>query len=274
MAEKKQKFRSPHYPSISLEKAIERAEQLRLVAKDYSVPLLSASKAWGFSEKSSATTTVAAALSQYGLINDEGARQSRRISLSTLAERILLDSRPNSVEKAEAVKEAALSPTIFNEIWEQFGTADVDTHTLVFELTLGRKQAGKAPFSETAAQEVSRLYRETLGFAGLNGGISSVEAGTLGSDLPDSESDSKLKKTDLLANQDDASRARAGSSSANPLIGETDEKSVFEERKALDEGGAILIWPKNLSADSVDDMEYWLNGVLRQIKRRSSRSTD
>jgi hypothetical protein len=52
---------------------------------------------------------------------------------------------------------------------------------------------------------------------------------------------------------------------------ETQAAALFEERKALDEGSAVLIWPRDLSPESVEDMEYWLHGVLRQIKRRAQK---
>jgi hypothetical protein len=42
-----------------------------------------------------------------------------------------------------------------------------------------------------------------------------------------------------------------------------------EEKNSLDEGEAVLIWPENLSKDSVRDLEYWLKGVLRKAKRRA-----
>jgi hypothetical protein len=40
-------------------------------------------------------------------------------------------------------------------------------------------------------------------------------------------------------------------------------------KNSLDEGEAVLIWPENLSADSVHDLEYWLTGVLQKAKRRA-----
>jgi hypothetical protein len=42
-----------------------------------------------------------------------------------------------------------------------------------------------------------------------------------------------------------------------------------EEKNSLDEGEAVLIWPENLSKDSVRDLEYWLQGVLRKARRRA-----
>jgi hypothetical protein len=38
-----------------------------------------------------------------------------------------------------------------------------------------------------------------------------------------------------------------------------------EEKNSLDEGEAMLIWPEQLSPDSVRDLEYWLMGVLARL---------
>ena len=44
----------------------------------------------------------------------------------------------------------------------------------------------------------------------------------------------------------------------------------FEEYKTnLDEGPAFLILPNNLSPESVDELDYWVQGVLRRMKRRA-----
>jgi hypothetical protein len=42
-----------------------------------------------------------------------------------------------------------------------------------------------------------------------------------------------------------------------------------EEKNFLDEGEAVLIWPENLSAESVQDLEYWLTRILNKAKRRA-----
>jgi hypothetical protein len=258
--EKNQNFRSPPYPTMSLEKAIEKARQLREVAKGYTVPLISASKAWGFSEKSSSTTTVAAALNQYGLVADEGSRDDRRVGLSQLADTIIMDVRPTSVERDAAIREAALSPKVFKELWERFQTAEVDTHTLIYELTLGRKKSNRAPFSEAAAAELARIYRETIAFARFEGATlaatSEPESGA-GPIAHQDQSDATVPRGPAGA---------AGNEKYRELYRPKDDQ--FEEKKSLDEGEAILIWPRELSKDSVEDMEYWLNGVLKQIKRR------
>jgi hypothetical protein len=261
--EAQQNFRSPPYPTMGLERALEKAKQLREIAKGFTVPLSSAAKAWGFSEKSSSTTTVAAALNQFGLITDEGSRVDRKIGLSALGESIILDVRPNSREREIAVREAALFPKIFKELWERFRTGDVDTHTLVYELTLGRKNSGKAPYSEAAADEVAKTFRETVSFANLE---------VLEHDGPLAERSSDMQQQDESLTE--AARRQNPSGQAMDHLPRHGSRKddYFEERKALDEGEATLIWPRNLSEDSVEDMEYWLTGVLRQIRRRSQKT--
>ena len=80
---------------------------------------------------------------------------------------IVLDARPESLERNIALQASALSPKVFKEIWDIYTTVDVDNHTLVYDLTLGRKSAGKAPFSESAALDVAQLYRDSLNYSGL-----------------------------------------------------------------------------------------------------------
>jgi hypothetical protein len=41
------------------------------------------------------------------------------------------------------------------------------------------------------------------------------------------------------------------------------------ERKTLDEGAVVLQWPTTLSKDSVDELEHWIQGVLRRARRKA-----
>ncbi|MGH6821801.1 MAG: hypothetical protein ACREDU_13210, partial [Methylocella sp.] len=51
-------------------------------------------------------------------------------------------------------------------------------------------------------------------------------------------------------------------------------KGARKEITSLDEGAATLIWPDDLSAESVVDLEHWLNGILRKAKRRAGVKDD
>lgn len=260
MSDKNQRLKSPPYPAFDLERSLERASELRTVAKGFGVPIPSAAEAWGYSAKSSSIPSVIGALNQFGLLEESGSGETRRLQVSSLGDKILMDKRPDSRERALALREAALSPKVFQELWDQFGTPDVDEGTIVYELTLGRKSVGRAPYSEAAASEVAKKFKSSLIFAGF-------DADEVESELVDS---GEVSHSDAPS----AEHTRHDAPKSENLVVHSGSGDTFEERKALDEGAAVLVWPKKLSADSVEDMEYWLKGVLRQIKRRVGREVE
>ena len=52
-------------------------------------------------------------------------------------------------------------------------------------------------------------------------------------------------------------------------MGITPPAGTLEDKAHLDEGVAILRWPETLSAESVEELEYWINGILKRAKRRA-----
>lgn len=169
MTDKQPRFRSPPYPYIGLGKALQKTEQLYNAVRHHSAALPIAAKAWETGVKSSATLQSAGALIQYGLLEDDGSGSGRKVRLTPLALKIVMDKRPGSSERAEAVKAAALSPKAFAELFEQYGVAgDIDDAMLIHSLTVERLQQGKAPFSDDSARDVVRVYRDSLSFAGLS----------------------------------------------------------------------------------------------------------
>ena len=178
MTEKQPKFRSPPFPYIGLGRALFKAEQLYNAVRHHGAAMPTAAKAWETGPKSSATLQSVATLIQYGLLDDEGSGESRKVKLTPLALKIVMDKRPDSAERARAIREAATSPKIFAELYEQYGMADgIDDALLVHTLTAERVQAGKAPFSEELAGDVIRVYRDTISFAGLADSDNASEEG-------------------------------------------------------------------------------------------------
>jgi hypothetical protein len=159
---KPRRERSPNYPGITLETALERAQRLwdREKTRPARVDLIL--KYWGYSPKSGGGLVALAALKKFGLIEDEGSGPNRQAKLSGLALRILRDRRPGSVERAEAIREAALFPSIHREIWERFGEAGLP---LDEELQFYLEQ--ERGFTEGGAREFIQELRSTLAFAGV-----------------------------------------------------------------------------------------------------------
>lgn len=104
--------RSPRFPFIPLARALERASQFYENEKRGVAPFAAAAKHWGYSPTSSGGMQTLAALNYYGLI--EGGRGALR--LSELALRILLDKRPESVDRKRLMRQAALTPAIAAEV--------------------------------------------------------------------------------------------------------------------------------------------------------------
>jgi len=161
-AARKKKERSPGYPGINLEEAIERARQLYQEERRNYAPVSAILEHWGYQPKSGAGLVALAALKKFGLLEDEGSSQNRRGRLTDAAFRILADSRPDSAERQDLIKQAALTPTIHRELWEQFNGDLPSDANLDYELRTRRH------FTDSAARDFIREFRETVGYAGLD----------------------------------------------------------------------------------------------------------
>lgn len=155
--------RGPAYPYVALPKALEKIEQIHAVGMTkVEVPPLSYYKAWGYKQENGNARQILAALNHFGLVEYIGRGKDRKVKLSRLAQRILLDKIPNSPERAAAMKEAALTPKAYSSLWERFDGQDIPDHVLETYLTLERD------FSEDAASKVIEGYRLTIECAGLD----------------------------------------------------------------------------------------------------------
>jgi len=162
------RLRSPPYPNLPLQRALERAEQLYRQERDHLAPLSSAAKAWGMSPTSSGPVQITGALRQYGLVEDDGSREQRKIRLTSDALRILMDKDHASPERRDAVRRCFLAPRIFLEMWEQWKADLPSDQTVIRYLTLDRKLNNLAPYSEETATELLANYKASASFALMN----------------------------------------------------------------------------------------------------------
>ena len=153
------KGRSPAYPAIDLEKAVQRAGQLYKRDRQFPISVSQVASIWGYASLNGPAALTVSALKKFGLIDDEGTKEDRTIAVSDLAVQIL--NHPSSDARAQAVKEAALNPPIHLEMWDEYGVNLPSDPNLVWRLTRDRG------FTETGAREFIREYRGTLAFADL-----------------------------------------------------------------------------------------------------------
>jgi hypothetical protein len=158
---KKARVRSPNYPAINLEEAIKKATEFYNYEKRNSANVEIAMKHWGFKPTSSGGMVTLAALNSFGLLSDSGAGKQRKVQLTELALKIILDERSQSVEREAAIKQAALMPKIHASLWNKYHTSLPSDENLRHELVMERK------FNPNAASGFIGEYKDTIQFAKL-----------------------------------------------------------------------------------------------------------
>lgn len=158
MAEKK-RTRSPNFPAIALKKSIDYTKKLLDKYSRHAAPAESAMNVLGYTAKSSVGLQAIAALSYYGLINIQGVKKEKKVSITDLAFKILMDIRSESRERDVAIQKTALKPTMFRNIWEKYQDSipddDVLHHELVFQYN----------FNPDSVRTFIRVFRRTMDFA-------------------------------------------------------------------------------------------------------------
>ncbi len=169
---KKSKDRSPNFPFINLERAIERAREFYAEEKRGVAPLSRAAVHWKFSESSSSALQTVSALKSYNLLVETGGSgKGRQLQLTDLALRIILDQRPESEDRVRLIREAATAPSIASDVYERWPELPSDS-TLNHYLVLDRR------FNEATAPSVVRILKENHWFARV--GSDSVVSGDMG----------------------------------------------------------------------------------------------
>lgn len=148
--------RSPNFPYIGLGKALERIKVVFDKAKRHEVRVADVAADWKLKATSGSTDRNVAALLAYGLIEDGGSGDGRKIKISDSGWRILEDGRPGVREKMLA--EAALKPSIIQQyasLWS--GGRPDDTHAL-------SQLKFEGGFTPDGAAQFLRVFDETIRF--------------------------------------------------------------------------------------------------------------
>lgn len=158
---KKKRPRSPSFPSVDLETAIERAKQIFEKEQRHPVPFPIAAEHWDYKPTSSAPKQLLAALRQYGLATTDSSGKGRDVRITDLAAKLILDKRP--AERGRALREAALSPKLFADFWDKWGASLPSATNAESYLTV------EGGFTPSAAKVAYKAYQQTVEYAGLNG---------------------------------------------------------------------------------------------------------
>jgi hypothetical protein len=153
---KKAHHRSPAYPMLNLEKAIEKAKTIYNADKRSFTSRPVILKHLGYSDENSGIgNRELSALRQYGLLEEKGGEY--RVSDTAYA---ILFLSTDSAERGEALSQAAIGPTIFKELWSKYRLEASDG-------TLKDFLIHKKEFNPASVDQVVANYRATILFAKL-----------------------------------------------------------------------------------------------------------
>ncbi len=155
---KKERHRSPNYPAVSLKEAVDRVTQLWVADGKAGAPTAIAAKHIGFGSAHGQALSVLAALKRFGLVAETNGR-----IVPTQRAMEIINLPADDPRRAQALKDAALTPTIYRELIEGYRETGLPAdETLAAELTTYKA------FNPNAVDGFVRDFKETLDFAGLN----------------------------------------------------------------------------------------------------------
>ena len=296
---KRKRMRSPEHPFINLEVALKRAKQFYDIEARNAASVNVAVKHWEYEPKSSGGLQTAATLISFGLMKDEGTGAKRKLQLTQLALRILLDQRPDSAERAALIKQVALTPKIHKQLWARWGAtmpSDAEVrHTLTVDW--------EPPFNDKSVDGFIKEYKDTIAFAKLNESYQvSAPINEEGAQVGDGATyvpkvgDYIQWESAGLLRLPEPKRVRGfspdgkfalidGSNTGIPVAELIKEQTpaatppppviqvaqpgrqMQEDIFSLKEGKVVLQWPTPLSEESVLDLKDWLKIVERKFAR-------
>ncbi len=297
------RVRSPSYPYVDLETAIEKIKTMDNFTKRTPVLVKTMLPRWGFeSGKSAHGMKLVAALKSYGLIGDSGKKENRKIQITDDAFRII-NTLPNSDEHKRLIKECALKPEMYKYMWDNYG----DEASMPHDDAIKSHLVIEKRFNSGAVKGFLDDYKQTIRYAGL------VKAGTIDDNGEEDETPPEVKVGDTIQwtslgvdQFPTPLKVRAINETGEWLFVEghetgipIDEVEIVE--KALNEsngkggqppslplpnggslgknmkqdtfnlpgdGGAVVInWPSSISQDAFEDFTDWLILQHRKISR-------
>jgi len=239
------------FPFISLEKAIERAQQLfDADQKGREMAVTGAFSAWDYSDKSSGGFQTVAALKMYGLIKDTEGGDIRKIALTEDALRYFRDERIE--EKTKLLRQFALQPKLIAALWNDWH--DTPPADMIARSHLKAERS----LNDQGARSLLAIYKENLMFAELKG-----------SDMiePDSANGTGSERGDEKPENKPPPPPQPQPAGTTRVKGREVKAGMKEDIFTLKEGDVVFQWPERLSQESFDDLEAWTQLILRKVKR-------
>lgn len=249
--------RGPSYPYVGLESAIGLARKIYDYTKRGAAPVESVvTDALGYSATSSSGQKVLAALKAFGLVEDAPGTNGKSIKLSQRSIRILLDE-PDSNERREEIKSAALSPRWYEHCWKKWGSDMPPAMRSSLLIEHG--------FVDSTVEGFLKDYRATIAFAGLTGEGSKPKTDKSEEESASPENGNGIQ-SNLQGSEEGAKLLNAPAIS--PLASPSGGITMRTDTLTLADGITLqLQWPSVISQETYEDFEYQLEGFKKRLRR-------
>ena len=156
------RLRSPAYPSMSLEEAVDAIAKIEKVYRTTPVDRSEAAKLIGYSGLSGPAAKALAALASYGLLERAGKGEAR---VSDRAKAILYAE--SDEDRREGLKAAALEPPLFRDLRDRFEAA-IDDGMLPESGVI--RYLERENFNPSAVRPAARAFLGTMTYLASTGG--------------------------------------------------------------------------------------------------------
>lgn len=307
--DKPKKDRSPSFPFISLPDAIKRLQAFDQTFGRHPAPGVKVGLAWGMKDKSSQAYQILAALKAFGMVKYEGSGSSLKAMLTDDARTYLRaqqDSIKDDVVKRLALKPAQFQkfwniwgadrppdPVCLDQLVLQHAFTDSAANNFlrVYDTTIAfaglsnsdtvigddagdddpplEFKVGDLVNWESSGQVQWKTPRKIVSIDEKDGHLFyKVEGlGELAGQIGWIPVEQAVQHKAPIA--EGFAMFAPPPSDRREKVDEPVPEGTIEDKASLDEGEVILRWPETLSADSVADFEYWVNGIIKRAKRRA-----
>jgi len=149
------RIRSPNYPQLELQEAVDLVRKIFDDAGQNFAPRNVVAEILGYSSVNGSSEKKVSAIKAYGLLDRNAERELR---VSDLAVKILHPE--NEQEEAAALREAALTPNLFQEInekWPDKLPSDANLRSYLI----------RRGFNQNAVEQVNKVFRSAMSVANL-----------------------------------------------------------------------------------------------------------
>jgi hypothetical protein len=198
----------------------------------------------GYSPTSSTGKLRLAAWRSFGLLNTVEGGKDRMVRLSPLALDIVADYADGSPQQVEAIKKAALTPRMHNDLYTRYGIP------LPPDDEIRRYLVRERGFNDKTVGEFIEEYKATISFAKLTGADKMASA-----DAPANGYEQGEEGVDDPGEQVRRQRRRHM------------QPGMKEAVLPLGEGDVVVRYPERISSQSLEDLEDWMQLMIRRMKR-------